>query len=226
MSYNQIGVDLKEFFATNKKFFLNERDLQIELILFLRGKKGYVVHPEYHIPVSAIPGYEWENDKVLSIDLVVEDSQCGYVPIELKYKHKEIKIALDRFGENLSGLVTNQAAQNLGRYSFWKDVRRVEHLIDRFSQIEDGGYVVFVTDDPTYKINTGEKCNYHMFAMNEGRSVVGPLKLDWVTPNPKFPGFNIVKHYYIKEYINWEVPVGLSCSGITYYGLIQEVRKC
>ncbi|MBO7627526.1 MAG: hypothetical protein J6S93_08225 [Paludibacteraceae bacterium] len=201
--------------------FLNERDLQIELILFLRDK-GYVVHPEYHIPVSAIPGYEWKNDKVLSIDLVVEveveDSECEYVPIELKYKHKEIKIALDRFGENLSGLVTNQASQNLGRYFFWKDVRRVEHLINRFSQIKYGGYVVFVTDDPTYMNNMGGKCNYHMFAMNKYRSV-GPLKLDWVTPNPKFPGFNIVKHYYIK----WEAPVNLSC--ITYYGLIQKVVR-
>lgn len=227
MSYNQIGKDLRDFFATNKKFFLNERDLQIELILFLRGKKGYVVHPEYHIPVSAIPGYEWKNDKVLSIDLVVEDSEsgvsteCVYVPIELKYKHKGKNIALDRFGDKLFGLVTNQAAQNLGRYSFWKDVRRVEHLIYRFSKIKDGGYVVFVTDDPTYMTstgmtNTGVKCNYHMFAMDNGRSV-GPSKLDWVTPNPKFPGFNIVKHYDIK----WEAPVKLSC--ITYYGLIQEV---
>lgn len=225
MSYIQIGKDLKEFFKTNKKFFLNERDLQIELILFLRGKKGYVVHPEYHIPVSAIPGYEWKNDKVLSIDLVVEDSD-SYVPIELKYKHKGIEIDLDRFGENLSGLVTNQAAQNLGRYSFWKDVRRVEHLINKFKRIKDGGYVVFVTDDPTYMTNTGMtitgvKCNYYMFAMNDGR-YVGPSKLNWVTPNPKFPDFNIVKPYNIKCYnIKWEAPVNLSC--ITYYGLIQEV---
>lgn len=222
MSYIQIGKDLKEFFKTNKKFFLNERDLQIELILFLRGKKRYVVHPEYHIPVSAIPGYEWKNDKVLSIDLVVEDSD-SYVPIELKYKHKGIEIDLDRFGENLSGLVTNQAAQNLGRYSFWKDVRRVEHLINKFKRIKDGGYVVFVTDDPTYMTNTGMtntgvKCNYHMFAMNNGRRSVGPSRLDWGTPNPKFPGFDIVKHYDI----NWEGPVILSC--ITYYGLIQEVK--
>lgn len=222
MSYVDIGNDLKDFFKYNTKVFLNERDLQIELILFLRVK-GYVVHPEYHIPVSAIPGYEWGNDKVLSIDLVVEDSQCGYVPIELKYKHKELKLSLDRFGEEISGLITSQAAQNIGRYSFWKDVRRVEHLIYRFSQIKDGGYVVFVTDDPTYMTstgmtNTGVKCNYHMFAMDNGRSV-GSTKLDWVTPNPKFPGFNIDKHYYI----NWEKRVKLSC--ITYYGLIQEVRR-
>ncbi|MBQ6560999.1 MAG: hypothetical protein IJL84_01465 [Paludibacteraceae bacterium] len=218
MSYVDIGNDLKDFFKYNTKVFLNERDLQIELILFLRVK-GYVVHPEYHIPVSAIPGYEWGNDKVLSIDLVVEDSQCGYVPIELKYKHKELKLSLDRFGEEISGLITSQAAQNIGRYSFWKDVRRVEHLIGRFNEKikdEDGGYVVFVTDDPTYMKNNGVGCNYQMFAMNDGRSV-GPSKLDWVTPNPKFPGFNIVKHYDIK----WEAPVKLSC--ITYYGLIQEV---
>ncbi len=215
MSYVGIGNDLKDFFKYNTKVFLNERDLQIELILFLRDK-GYVVHPEYHIPVSAIPYYEWGNDKVLSIDLVVEDSQCGYVPIELKYKHKELKLSLDRFGEEISGLITSQAAQNIGRYSFWKDVRRVEHLIGRFKKI-DGGYVVFVTDDLTYMKNKGVGCNYHMFAMDNGRSV-GPSKLDWVTPNPKFPGFNIVKHYDIK----WEAPVKLSC--ITYYGLIQEVR--
>lgn len=224
MGYKKIGDDLRDFFANNKKFFLNERDLQIELILFLRGK-GYEVHPEYHIPISEILAYEWKNDKMLSVDLVVKDFECGYVPIELKYKHKDKDIPLDRFGENLSGLFTNQAAQNLGRYSFWKDVRRVEHLINRFSQIKDGGYVMFITDDDSYQNLTGVGCQYLMFAMNDDYAV-GPTKLDWVDKSkcvvtkPEYPGFNIAKHYDIK----WETRVTIP-SNTVYNGLILKVVR-
>ena len=55
-----------------------------------------------------------------------------FYPIELKYKTKEQNGSFERFQENLDNLeiLKDHGARNLGRYSFWKDVARLQFVKD------------------------------------------------------------------------------------------------
>lgn len=79
--------------------------------------------------------------------MVVKDGE--YLPIELKYKLKNVNIDVDRFGQS-SKIVRNQGAQDLGCYGFWKDVKRVECVKKIFNPQVQGGLAIFLTNDKHY----------------------------------------------------------------------------
>ena len=137
----------------------------------------------------------WETEKP-SIDIVVRRGN-EYVPIELKYKLKAISGRISRFGEKSSedvSIVTNQAAQNLGRYAFWKDVRRIE-LVKKHYRAVNAGIAVFLTNDESYHISR-VGTNYYAFSMDEGRKVSGVL--DWKVPNSNYPSIPLDGTYVIR----------------------------
>lgn len=91
--------------------------------------------------------------------------------IELKYKTKGDKILLPN-GEYYD--LKNQAAQNLARYDFCKDIKRLECLLKE--KKIDLGWAVFLTNDRSYwskgKINTMGR-NFRIY---DGRVLKGRLK--------------------------------------------------
>ena len=159
-------------------FLFNEMDLQIYLALKLVQdediiKNSIIVHPEYHIPKKVSPDFDnayaiW--GEVPSIDLVLQRDN-EYIPVELKYKHKNVQSSsFERFGCCVNdgiALVTNQGAENEGRYDFWKDVKRLELLKKHFVDNVLGGIAIFLTNQPKYQQETdGEDTAFAMTAQN------------------------------------------------------------
>lgn len=153
----------------NQRFLFNELELQMLVARRLeqdfKVDDGYIVHLEYRLP----KGWNDDFDKTYApwgetpyFDIVLEhkvDKESSqYIGIELKYKLKEVKLKEDdnkfkRFG--VAGkkgikLVSNQAAENEGRYDFWKDVKRLELLAEHFKDSVIGGIAIFLTNQGNY----------------------------------------------------------------------------
>lgn len=106
---------------------------------------------------------------VIHLDLVAR-SQFGQMAIELKYKTRSLTTALN--GEDF--ILRSHAAQDLGRYDFFKDLSRIE----AFAQAgpERTGYAIFLTNDSAYwKAPSAVGHGYAGFAMNDGREISGNL---------------------------------------------------
>lgn len=193
--------DIKSFLTSNRELLFNERDFQMRLSLSLLASKHYDdVDLEYHLPVRQNQSFDneykqWDTEKP-SIDIVVRRGE-EYIPIELKYKLKAISGRISRFGEKSPedvSIVTNQAAQNLGRYAFWKDVRRIE-LVKKHYRAVNAGIAVFLTNDESY-LKSRVGTNYYDFSMDEGRQVSGVL--DWKVPNNNYPSIPLDGTYVIR----------------------------
>ncbi len=173
--------DIRLFMKDNNRFFYNERDLQMHLCLFLQLSGHYDdVDVEYHVPrdfkLEIDKDYSSWDTKTLSIDIMAI-SRNEFVPIELKYKLKAVTSTISRFGELSEKplrIITNQGAQDVGRYDFWKDVRRMEMLKKHFKKVH-GGIVLFVTNDQSYMISPSPDVNYYAFRMCEGDIIHGYL---------------------------------------------------
>lgn len=161
----------------NRNFLFNELDLQMFVARSLESKfkNGYRVYLEYRLPKKWNKAFDDGYDmwgETPYFDIVVEDStNKKFIAIELKYKLKAVKLGSDksftRFGtpspqDEEIILVTDQSAQNEGRYDFWKDVKRLELLEECFENVS-GGVAIFVTNDKTY-YKTDGNFKYSQFA--------------------------------------------------------------
>ena len=198
---NVAHTDVMQFLDTNKELLFNERDFQMHLATFLRQTGHYDdVDVEYYVPLSELKGYIWNNE--LRMDVLVRKGK-EFLPIELKYKTKTVRKKLLRFGESVAEeveVMKNQGAQDLGKYDFWKDVRRIEIVRNRFGNIKNG-LAVFVTNDPMYLQRGREASNHIKLSMDEG--VHGKEK-HWLDKKSTccrtHPDFEVEKEYSI----HWE----------------------
>ena len=195
---NVAYTDVKQFLETNKELLFNERDLQMHLAAYLRQTSHYDdVDVEYYVPLSELKDYIWNNE--IRIDILVRKGK-EFLPIELKYKTQPVKKRLPRFGEQVSDeieVMKNQGAQDIGKYDFWKDVRRIEIVRNRFKAIKNG-LAVFVTNDPTYTRRGRETSNHIKFSMDEGTHDKQKhwLKIDSACCREN-PNFEVEKDYPI-----------------------------
>lgn len=197
--------DIDAFLKNNDELFFNERDFQMHLAIWLKHSAHAYddVDVEYYVPYKMLDNYIWENE--LHLDIVVKKNG-EYLPVELKYKTKSVSKQLLRFDEEaknpeggeLLQVMKNQGAQNLGMYNFWKDVRRIELVRNRFERVK-GGLAVFVTNDGTYLKEPKSSSNNYRFSMTEG--VHGKQK-HWQMPDSAcvktHPDFTLEKEYKIK----------------------------
>ena len=167
---NIVKKDIESYLnKEHSEILFNERDFQMHLATCLKESGHYDdVDLEYYVPTDILNGYRELWDAELRIDILVRKEK-EYCPIELKYKTKQIKSSLKRFGELVKDvvIVKNQGAQNLGMYGFWKDVKRVEMVKDRFGGVTSG-VVVFLTNDDLYMKPSREDSNNYQFTMCEG----------------------------------------------------------
>ncbi len=207
----KIRKDIKEFLEKNNKkdnkLFFNERDFQVNLASFLREQHYYDnVFLEYSLPASSLKdNREEEVEANIRIDIVVEKSN-QFCPIELKYKTKLVEgegNIIERFGEEIeTELLKNQAAQNINRYSFWKDVYRVERIKRNFSKVI-AGFSIFMTNDESYmKTPKGASAPFTMEA-----GVQHSKELKWEekekvadSTRSKYPEIVLENQYTIKEW--------------------------
>lgn len=181
--------------------FFNERDFQMHLAMFLKYTGHYDdVDLEYYVPAEQLNGYKelWNSELRLDI-LVWKGEEC--LPIELKYKTKQIKTSINRFNEDILDVIVvkNHGAQDLGMYDFWKDVKRIEMVKERFLSVSNG-LSVFLTNDEAYTKDPRNHSNNKEFRMCKG--YISPSKhwqRDTSTTKGR-PSFNLSKGYYI----DWE----------------------
>ena len=210
-------TDVKQFLDTNKELLFNERDFQMHLATFLRQTGHYDdVDVEYYVPLSELDGYIWNNE--LRMDVLVRKGE-EFLPIELKYKTKTVRKRLFRFGESVAEeveVMKNQGAQDLGKYDFWKDVRRIEIVRNRFRNIKNG-LAVFVTNDPMYVQRGRDNSNHIKLSMDEGSH---DKEKHWLNKNSvcckSNPDFEVEKEYTI----HWD---SKDVEGVTIYFTILTI---
>lgn len=195
-----VEQDVFAFLESNKELLFNERDFQINLATWLRNSANQYddVDVEYYVPKSEIENYIWDSE--LRLDIVVKKDD-NYCPVELKYKTKQVERKITRFDEELNDKVVvmkNQSAQDLGMYDFWKDVRRVELVCNRFERVK-GGLAVFVTNDECYVKGSKESSNSYLLNLTEG---VHSKHKYWANPESAcaktHPNFEVEKEYTIE----------------------------
>ena len=198
-----VQQDIFAFLESNEELLFNERDFQMHLATWLRKSANDYddVDVEYYVPKSELPNYVWNSE--LRLDIVVK-KDGEYCPVELKYKTKKVERQISRFDEILDDKVVvmkNQGAQDLGMYDFWKDVRRIELVRNRFAKVK-GGLAIFVTNDALYTKASRPESNNYLLNMNEGKHSV--IK-HWQNENSACAKMNSYKSFEVeKEYsINW-----------------------
>ena len=203
-----VKEDVCRFLDENDKLLFNERDLQMNLAIYLKERGHYDrVEVEYYIPTEMLPDYKKldpKNDRLYLDIVVVKDGM--YVPIELKYKTKETDLKIERFGELCTeasddtekDVLKNQGAQNLGRYNFWKDVKRIELVKQKFDAVL-GGVAVFVTNDTLYLKPPTKRSSNILFSMADGKQL---MQKHWRKADSKlakkYPNFEVEKEYSIQ----------------------------
>lgn len=215
-----VRKDIENFMNKSQRILYNERDLQVRLAEHLR-KSPFLydsVDLEYLVPIKELINvnndvsnpklldkqlYPWSNKASMWIDIVV--GKDGYfVPIELKYTTAKIESGdpITRFGEPVISddvqLVKNQAASNLVKYNYWKDVRRIELVKQRYAKIV-GGIALIVTNSSIFWKNTDTEAAYKTFSTGEG-VVVKKGEMKWAAKVSKtvldgHPNFSIEGHY-------------------------------
>lgn len=193
--------DVCAFLESNNELLFNERDFQMHLATWLRNSNNSYddVDVEYYVPHQELNNYVWNSE--LRLDIVVK-KDGEYCPVELKYKTKKVERKISRFDEDLTSNVVvmkNQGAQDLGMYDFWKDVRRVELVRNRFERVK-GGLAVFVTNDEFYTKGSKESSNNYLFNMSAG--IAHSKQKHWANPESTcaktHPNFEVEKEYSIE----------------------------
>lgn len=152
-----------------RKVFHSEADFQHSLGLHLSKNCDFEVRLE--IPFL-IPHYYKESDKKLKVelDIFLPKEKIG---IELKYKTTEATFR--EHGETFN--LKQHGAQNLGRFDFFDDLRRLQLL--KKENIIEKGYVIFLTNDPLYW-RPIERKNFSInFSMEDDRIIESNSKLGW-----------------------------------------------
>lgn len=201
-----VRLDVCKFLQNNEELLFNERDFQMHLATWLRKSDNAYddVDVEYYVPNKELDNYIWESE--LRLDIVVKKND-EYCPVELKYKTKKVERKITRFDEMLSDdvvVMKNQGAQDLGMYDFWKDVRRVELVRNRFARVK-GGLAVFLTNDEAYTKAGRPTSNNNMLTMENG---LHPRQKHWLKPETTcartHPNFEVENEYSI-EWHNMEM---------------------
>lgn len=197
-----VQQDVFAFLESNEELLFNERDFQMHLATWLRKSANDYddVDVEYYVPKIELPNYVWDSE--LRLDIVVK-KDGEYCPVELKYKTKKVERQISRFDEMLDkvDVMKNQGAHDLGMYDFWKDVRRIELVRNRFEKVK-GGLAIFVTNDALYTKASRPESNNYLLNMNDGMH--SPIK-HWQNENSACAKMKSYKSFEVeKEYsINW-----------------------
>ena len=194
---------IQAFFLNHVSFFHTEKEIQILLTNYFLNTNTYNnVFFEYYVGINLLQSnYPWHNDNKISVDIVLERDGI-YYPIEIKYKTATQVFPHFVFGTATNVTLEDQKAQTVGRYSFWKDVKRIELLESTFPNVERG-IILFVSNHISYRqaprnFNNGGA----PFSIHQGRVVTAGSLLNWndnLAVAEGRPGFTLNYDYNI----NW-----------------------
>ena len=134
---------------TKRSLFHSEDDLKLALAFLIQElNPNWDVRLERPLKINMLTR---NNEKIIArapIDIVVTDDFGKVFPIELKYKTKKTQV----IDENEEYILTNHGAADIGRYSFRKDIYRIESYKNENANCLNG-YVFILTNDKTYYQN-------------------------------------------------------------------------
>jgi len=150
MNFNQIINNLQ----VTRPVFHSEDDLKLAMAWVIKE-----LYPSYHVRLEKpipISMKTKDSDEIVArapIDIVVIDTESMVIyPIEIKYRTKIATI--ESYGENYS--LANHGANDVGRYSFRKDIYRIENVDFKqmgFVGFAKKGFVFMLTNDRKYYQN-------------------------------------------------------------------------
>ena len=185
-------------------FFHSEEELKVLLAQHLIATGFYNnIFIEYNVNCNLLANYPWQNEKKISVDIVVQKNN-SFIPIEIKYKTKSQSFPYHVFGSQTNVQLANQKAKNEGCYSFWKDVKRMEILKERFN-LEHSGFVLLISNDSLYQTQPRQNVQYEPFSIHQNRQVVSGTVPNWnatrkaikETRQQKFPPITLTNDYTI-----------------------------
>lgn len=173
--------------------FYNEKQFQFELASAIRAK-GYNVLFEMYYTNDLKEDEENSEVKKSYTDIVVYDDSKNFIPIELKYGLADNNIKerwkyKTKNGDFIS--IAKKGASNLVRYSFLKDVNRLENIAKcQGTSYEDGrlkkfckGFAILLANDKLLWERKQRECKkkkyqYQCFCIGENDKVNGILKME------------------------------------------------
>lgn len=200
--------DIQDFFKTVHTFtFYNEASLQLNLSNYLINT-GHYASIEVEYLIVSPDEVEGLTSKRCFIDVVVKSELGEYALLELKYPlHIPEGIITSRLGSNdlkKEDYAVNQGAQNVVRYLFWKDVKRIEYF-SSLSKDAVGGIALLLTNDSIYWTapkNEGDTTAlYREFTLKAGQSSLSTKSRRWREEDGtervwnSYPGFDLEKAY-------------------------------
>lgn len=124
-----------ESLSRKRPILHNEADFQHSLAWEIREMVDCKIRLEQKLDV--------EQNKRTYLDILTEH-EGRKTAIELKYKMRGLHTVID--GEKFS--ISDQGAQDTGRYDVLKDLQRIEQMVMR--SLVDEGYLIFLTNDRLY----------------------------------------------------------------------------
>ena len=158
MSFNKVILQQAiDNLAATGKVYSNESQFQFDLAWELH-KSGFCVELEVlscnRLITDFVKLKKDEKQKYYT-DIMVKDEDGSYVAIELKYKTVEENIEYTT--QSGKWIAFSQGAENQGAYYFWKDVQRLEDLVNNRvplnfddSKRVSRGYAVLLTNSSKY----------------------------------------------------------------------------
>jgi hypothetical protein len=165
-------IDLQK----QRPIFHSEDDLKLALALKIKEN-----NPDFEIrlerPVELEMIYR-NGEKIIvraPIDIIVIDTNGNTYPIELKYKTKKTNISVG--GENY--ILAEHGATDTGRFSFRKDIFRIENYKSKNLNYKCG-YVLILTNDASYfGKNVSEKDNLDKHFSFHNGMLLNSLDSSW-----------------------------------------------
>ncbi len=185
-------VNIQEILITSLKdrnIFHSEADFQHHLAWHIHTE---LQNPQLRLeyPLSKNGSNSWEY-----CDIVLKSPYN--IGIELKYKTKRFTTKIE--GESFE--LKNQSAQDIGRYGFLKDVKRLE------TWCKDGkinsGYAIILTNDSSYWTKPTKDDTKDKDFRLHNRKIINKLDLDWKKDTSKTTkkgrgGFKLENEYSLE----------------------------
>ena len=144
----------------DRPLFHSEADFQHALAWAIHKN-----HPDFEVRLEkreALKGKEIYFDIcVISLDNII--------PVEVKYKTSALQRTITSRWYVEEYLLKHQAAHDISRYDFIKDIARIE-------EFDKGGFAVFLTNDKLYWEESGYAGFDDEFKIHEGRELHGKLR--------------------------------------------------
>ena len=133
---------LMECLARVRPVFHSEADFQQSLVSCIYKRRPRLIHSEFH---PFLP-------ERMALDIWIPDKS---IAIELKYRTRKLSLnqgdvsGYDLIQDGETFALRDQAAQDVSRYDFVKDIERLERVVGGFKPARRG-FAVFLTNDPSY----------------------------------------------------------------------------